>query len=148
MAHTEAQVKRRGTGGARDEGKKLLESASESVNDHLRLRHDYLVVEHRIVRSQIDRRVQLTDSERQELAAIGAKLGKKALAIQARRCGATIPEQTVSEVAVAAARPLRSQDMDKGLVVLATHPKPIRVRPLRNRRRFRGPPHAPYRDAA
>ena len=50
--------------------KKLLESTSESVNEHLRLRHDYLVAENRILRNQIDGRVQLTDSERKELAEI------------------------------------------------------------------------------
>jgi putative transposase len=60
--------------------KNLLASVSESVNDHLRLRNDYLVAENRILRHQIDGRVQLTDSERQELAKLGAKLGKKALA--------------------------------------------------------------------
>jgi transposase len=59
--------------------KKLLESVSESVNDHLRLRNDYLVAENRILRHQICGRVQLTDSERKELAELGAKLGKKAL---------------------------------------------------------------------
>ena len=61
-------------------GKNLLESVSESVNDHLRLRNDYLVAENRIIRHQIDGCVQLTDSERQELAKLGAKLGKKVLA--------------------------------------------------------------------
>src|SRR2546429_8661341 len=60
--------------------KNLLESVSASVNDHLRLRNDYLVAENRILRHQIDGRVRLTDSERQELAKLGAKLGKKALA--------------------------------------------------------------------
>ena len=60
--------------------KNLLDSVSESVNDHLRLRNDYLVAEDRILRHQIDGRVQLTDSERQELAKLGAKLGKMALA--------------------------------------------------------------------
>jgi transposase len=60
--------------------KMLLESASESVHDQLRLRHDYPVAENRILRHQIDGRVQLTDSERKELAEIGAKLGKPALA--------------------------------------------------------------------
>src|SRR5712691_11162372 len=60
--------------------KNLLESVSESVNDHLRLRNDYLVAENRILRNQIDGRVQLTDSERQELAELGTKLGKKTLA--------------------------------------------------------------------
>jgi transposase len=60
--------------------KKLLESASESLNDHLRLRNDYLMAENRILRNQIDGRVQLTDHERRELAEIGVKLGKSALA--------------------------------------------------------------------
>ena len=60
--------------------KQLLESVPESVNDELRLRHDYLVAENRILRNQIDGRVNLTDSQRKELAEIGAKLGKQALA--------------------------------------------------------------------
>ena len=59
--------------------KKLLESAKALLNDHIRLRHGYLMAEHCILRHQIDDRVQLTDSERKELAEIGAKLGKKAL---------------------------------------------------------------------
>ena len=59
--------------------KKLLESVSESLNDHLRLRNDYLMAENRILRHQIAGRVQLTDNERQELAEIGAKLGRQAL---------------------------------------------------------------------
>ena len=54
--------------------KKLLESASKSVNDDLRLRSDYLVAENRILYGQIDGRVQWTDHERRELADIGAKL--------------------------------------------------------------------------
>jgi hypothetical protein len=59
--------------------KKLLESVSESLNEHLRLRNDYLVAENRILRHQMNSRVQLTDNERQELAELGAKLGKQAL---------------------------------------------------------------------
>jgi hypothetical protein len=59
--------------------KNLLESVSESINDELRLRNAYLVAENRILRHQIDGRVQLTDSERKELAEIGTKLGKPAL---------------------------------------------------------------------
>jgi len=59
--------------------KKLLESVSESLNDHLRLRNDSLMAENRILRHQMNGRVQLTDNERQELAALGAKLGKQAL---------------------------------------------------------------------
>ena len=60
--------------------KKLLESLSESVNNHLRLRNDYLVAENRILRNQINGRVQLIDNERKALAEIGAQLGKKTLA--------------------------------------------------------------------
>jgi transposase len=60
--------------------KRLLESTSESVNDHLRLRNAYLLAENRILRQQIDGRMQLTESERKELAEIGVKLGKQALA--------------------------------------------------------------------
>jgi len=60
--------------------KTLLESVSESVNDQLRLRHDYLVAENRILRNQIDGCVKFTDSERKELAEIGTQLGKPALA--------------------------------------------------------------------
>ena len=37
--------------------KNLLESVSESVNDALRLRNNYLVAENRILRNQIDGRV-------------------------------------------------------------------------------------------
>ena len=59
--------------------KHLLESASESVNDHLWLRNAYLRAENRILRQQIDGRVHLTDSERKELAGIGAQLGQQAL---------------------------------------------------------------------
>ena len=59
--------------------KKLLESVSASLNDYLRLRNDYLMAENRILRHQMNGCVQLTDNERQELAALGAKLGKQAL---------------------------------------------------------------------
>ena len=60
--------------------KTLLQSVSGSINDHIQLRNEYLMAENRILRNQIDGRVQLTDSERKELAEIGAKLGKQALA--------------------------------------------------------------------
>jgi transposase len=59
--------------------KNLLESLSESVNDHLWLRNGYLMAENRILRTQIDGRVQITGSDRKELAEIGAKLSKEAL---------------------------------------------------------------------
>jgi hypothetical protein len=60
--------------------KKLFESIKESLNDHMRLRNEYLAAENRILRNQIDGRLRLTDSERKERAVMGAKLGKKALA--------------------------------------------------------------------
>jgi hypothetical protein len=60
--------------------KKLLGSISASVNDELRLRNAYLAAENRILRQQINGRVQLTDNDRKELAELGQKLGKKALA--------------------------------------------------------------------
>ena len=59
--------------------KKLLESSAESVNDEIRLRNDYLAAENRILRNQINGRVQLTHNERKELAEIGAKLGQQVL---------------------------------------------------------------------
>jgi hypothetical protein len=60
--------------------KNLLGSVKVSVDEELRLRNAYLVAENRILRQQIHGRVLLTNSERQELAAIGMKLGKKVLA--------------------------------------------------------------------
>ena len=65
--------------------KNLLESVSELANDHLWTRHDDLVAENRILRNQIDGRVQLTDSECKELAEIGAKLGKQVLGVTITR---------------------------------------------------------------
>ena len=59
--------------------KQLLESVSESLNDHIRLRNEYLMAENRILRNQIEGQVRLTGRERLELAELGAKLGKEAL---------------------------------------------------------------------
>jgi len=59
--------------------KKLLESITAPVDDALRLRNAYLVAENRLLRQQINGRVQLTKSDRQDLAEIGMKLGKQAL---------------------------------------------------------------------
>jgi putative transposase len=60
--------------------KTLLVYISDSVDEELLLRIEYLVAENRILRDQIKGRVQLSDAERQMLAEIGAKLGKQALA--------------------------------------------------------------------
>src|SRR5437764_6811484 len=59
--------------------KTLLACSTGSVEQQLLLRNEYVVEENRILRNQIAGRVQLTDAERQTLAAIGKKLGKQAL---------------------------------------------------------------------
>src|SRR5262249_50231068 len=58
--------------------KKLLGSVTESVDEELRLRNAYLVAENRMLHQQINGRMQLTDSDRQALAELGQRLGKKA----------------------------------------------------------------------
>jgi len=58
--------------------KTLLACITGSVEEQLLLRNAYVVEENRILRNQIDGRVQLTDAERQTLATIGKKLGKQA----------------------------------------------------------------------
>src|SRR4030095_5731236 len=67
-------------GDRRMDWKTLLACITGSVKEQLLLRNEYVVEENRILRNQIDGRVQLTDAERQTLAAIGKKLGKQALA--------------------------------------------------------------------
>jgi len=59
--------------------KTLLPYISGSVDEELLLRNEYLTAENRILRAQIKGRMQLTDVERQTLAEIAKKLGKKAL---------------------------------------------------------------------
>jgi hypothetical protein len=59
--------------------KMLLACVTGSVDEELLLRNEYLVTENRILRKQIEGRVELTDAERQTLAEIGKKLGKQAL---------------------------------------------------------------------
>src|SRR5215831_9241213 len=59
--------------------KQLLASITSSVDEELRLRNTYLVTDNRILRHQIQGRMRLTDGERQALAVIGKKLGKKTL---------------------------------------------------------------------
>ena len=59
--------------------KQLLASTTSSVDEELRLCNAYLVTENRILGHQIQGRMRLTDGERQALAAIGKKLGKKTL---------------------------------------------------------------------
>ncbi len=59
--------------------KQLLAYMTGSVDEELLLRNEYLVTENRFLRQQISGRVHLTDAERQTLAELGRKLGKKAL---------------------------------------------------------------------
>jgi hypothetical protein len=59
--------------------KHLLAYITGTVDQELLLRNESLVTAHRPLRNQITGRVQLTDSERKTLAAIGQKLGKQAL---------------------------------------------------------------------
>jgi len=59
--------------------KTMLAYVTGSVDENLLLRIEYLVAENRILRDQIKGRLQLSDTERQTLAEIGAKLGKQAL---------------------------------------------------------------------
>jgi transposase InsO family protein len=60
--------------------KQLLAYITGTVDQELLLRNEYLVTENRILRDQLKGRVRLSDGERQALAEIGQKLGKKALA--------------------------------------------------------------------
>jgi putative transposase len=60
--------------------KTLLACITGSVDEQLLLRNEYLVTENRILRQQIEGRVQLTDAERLTLVEIGKPLGKQALA--------------------------------------------------------------------
>ena len=59
--------------------KKLLGSLTASVDEELRLRNAYLAAENRILRQQVPGRVPLSDGDRQVLAEIGQKFGRKAL---------------------------------------------------------------------
>jgi hypothetical protein len=59
--------------------KTMLAYVTGEVDENLLLRIEYLVAENRILRGQLKDRLQLSDTERQMLAEIGAKLGKQAL---------------------------------------------------------------------
>jgi putative transposase len=66
-------------GDRRMDWKTLLACITGSVEEQLLLRNEYVIEENRILRNQIAGRVQLTNAERQTLAALGKKLGKQAL---------------------------------------------------------------------
>src|SRR6266702_8737812 len=69
----------KGYGGEAMDWKTILAYITGSVDQHLLLRNEYLVTENRMLRHQIKGRLRLSDGERKVLAAIGQKLGKKAL---------------------------------------------------------------------
>lgn len=58
---------------------KLLAYITDSVDEELLLRNEYLVTENRILRRQIEGRLRLTDEDRRTLVEIGKRLGKQAL---------------------------------------------------------------------
>ena len=125
--------------------KQLLESISEAPNDHMRLRNAYLMAENRILGNQINDQVQITDSERRELAEIGAKLGKKTLAeiwtylVTERSCerqaGKTVLEQTQSTFEIDAVRQSRSQAKGEMISLSAARPRPTRDGRVQRRQR-------------
>ncbi len=59
--------------------KRILAYISGSVDQELLLRNEYLATENRILRNQIQGRLQLNDSDRITLAEIGKRLFRKAL---------------------------------------------------------------------
>jgi transposase InsO family protein len=59
--------------------KHLLAYITGSVDQELLLRNEYLVMENRLLRSQIKGRVRLSNSDRKTLGAIGKKLGRQTL---------------------------------------------------------------------
>ncbi|WNM63127.1 hypothetical protein [Candidatus Nitrospira neomarina] len=58
----------------------VLAYMTGTVDQELLLRNKYLVAENRILRNQIRGRVRLRDGEQTTLAALGKRLGKKAMA--------------------------------------------------------------------
>jgi putative transposase len=59
--------------------KRLLAYISGSVDQELLRRNESLATENRILRNQIQGRLQLNDSDRISMAEIGKRLGRKAL---------------------------------------------------------------------
>src|SRR4051794_36892117 len=57
----------------------LLVYVTGSINQELLLRNEYLAAENRILKSQIQGRLRLSDGERATLAEIAKRLGRKAL---------------------------------------------------------------------
>jgi putative transposase len=59
---------------------RILAYISGTVDQELLLRNEYLSAENRILRAQLKGRLALSDAERADLADIGFRLGRKALA--------------------------------------------------------------------
>jgi hypothetical protein len=68
--------------------------------------------------------------------------------LQTIRCGTILLGSPVAAGAPAEARPPRSHKMNKVVHLSDAPPGPTRARPLRYRRRFRGPPHCHACEAA
>src|SRR5215204_5134601 len=58
---------------------RILPYVTGLINQELLLRNEYLAAENRILRPHLSSRLRLTDSERSTLAAIGKRMGRKAL---------------------------------------------------------------------
>lgn len=58
---------------------RMLAYITETVDQELLLRNEYLATENRILRAQLKGRLQLSDADRATLADIGHRLGRKAL---------------------------------------------------------------------
>jgi transposase len=122
-------VTRLGRGDREMDWKKLLGSLSESVDEELRLRNAYLATENRILRQQIPGRVPLSDGDRQALAEISQKLGRKALEEIAtvakpdtilawhRQCAS--PSGDISQLPKAVGRPRIAQEIEELVVRIA-----------------------------
>jgi len=75
--------------------KTLLACITGSMEEQCLLRNAYVIEENRSLRNQRAGRVQLTDAERQTLAAIGKKLGKRWCPISIAQLGkSAIPSRT------------------------------------------------------
>jgi transposase len=118
-----------GKGERRMDWKKLLGSLSASVDEELRLRNAYLAAENRILRQQVPGRVPLSNGDRQVLAEIGHKLGRKALEEIAtvakpgtilawhRQC--TSPSSEISQLPKSVGRPRIAQEIEDLVVRIA-----------------------------
>ena len=122
-------VRRLGKGERGMDWKKLLGSLSKSVDEELRLRNAYLAAENRILRQQVPGRVPLSDGDRQALAAIGQKLGRKALeeiatvakpdTIPAWHRQCTSPLSEISQLPKSVGRPRIAQEIENLVVQIA-----------------------------